>query len=107
MPQYQNSSTLGTNYYIGKPTQKAVDNSEYKNSGLNTSSYWYYWLRSPNANSSLGYFVRNVTSDGSVYYYYAYDFRNMGARPAFYLDLQSAIFKSGTGTENDPFVVKS
>jgi len=31
---YQNSSALGTNYYLGKPTQKAVDNSEYKYSGL-------------------------------------------------------------------------
>jgi len=29
----------------------------------------------------------------------------IGARPAFYIDLTSAILKSGTGTESDPFVV--
>jgi hypothetical protein len=35
------------------PTAEAVSNSEYTNSSLNASSYWYWWLRTPNAGSAI------------------------------------------------------
>jgi len=98
---YQNSNTLGANYYIGKPTQKAVDNSDYKYSELSAINDWYYWLRSPYANSSYGYYVRRVGNGGANNS--AALESHLGVRPAFYLDLQSAIFKSGNGSKGSPF----
>ena len=99
---FLNSSTLGTNYYIGKPTQKAVDNSEFKDARLIPENNCFSRLRSPDAGSASDVIVidpegrvgSNSVSTGLI-----------GARPAFYIDLTSAILKSGTGTESDPFVV--
>jgi len=99
---YQNSTTLGTNYYKGKLTQKAVDNSEYKDSEMNTSNYWHNWTRTPCANSYAPSTVRLVHTDGYVNYSDAH-FCTLGARPAFYLNLQSSIFKSGNGLVGSPY----
>jgi hypothetical protein len=99
---FQNSSFLGVNYYIGKPTQRAVDNSEYKSSSLNTSNYWYSCLRTPHA-SDFFISVRIVNSDGNIDDNHSY-VSNFGVRPAFYLDLSSVIFLSGNGLEGTPYV---
>ena len=98
---YQNRKTLGTNYYIGKPTQKAIDNYEYNDSEQNTSSNLDYWLRSPYATPAYGFNVRIVGSGGNVFNARAYS--SCGIRPAFYLNLQTANFKSGNGSKGSPF----
>ncbi|MEI6131428.1 MAG: DUF6273 domain-containing protein [Bacillota bacterium] len=102
----QNTSTFGADYYKSKPTQKAVDKSGYKDSYyLNANSYWYYWLRTPFAASDGPFYVRNVSFNGSVNSEQAGSFLG-GVRPAFYLDLHSAIFKSdtGVGSESAPYI---
>jgi len=105
---YQNSVTLGTNYYIGKPTQKSIDNSDYKDGGLSTSSYWYNWFRSPDADSGDPDGVRCVDTDGSVRDGGAIAGYggHLGVRPAFFINLSSVIFKSGDGFEGTPYVVE-
>jgi hypothetical protein len=103
---YQNRNTLGTYYHVGKPTQKAVDNSDYKTSHLNTSSYWYYWLRTPWSDSYSPNFVRSVYSDGCVSSTSGYD-SEFGVRPAFYIKLSSVVFISGDGQEGTPYIVDS
>lgn len=102
---YQNGTMLGTNYYIGQPTQKAVDKSEYKNGGLVIGNNWNYWLCSPYTTDGYSNSVRGVQSDGSVGYYIAdcLSLYYLGVRPAFFLDLSSVIFKSGNGSVGTPF----
>lgn len=101
---YQNSYILGANYYIGKPTQKAIDYSEYKNSELRTNNYWGNWIRTPFANSDNPYYVRFVSNIGTVSYCDA-NKGELGTRPAFYIDLLSLSFTSGNGLEASPFIV--
>ncbi len=72
-----------------KPTAQAVSNSEYTNSSLSASQFWYWWLRSPaSSDASL---VRCVDSDGSLYDHYACS-GLWGVRPA--LTLKSDILAS-------------
>ncbi len=64
------------------PTAEAVSKSEYTNSSLTSSSYWYWWLRTPYAgNANL---ARFVSTDGSLDYDSAY-LGSDGVRPALYL----------------------
>lgn len=65
------------------PTAEAVSNSEYTNSSLNASSYWYWWLRTPYA--GYAYRARCVNADGSLSNGSAY-FGHRGVRPALYLE---------------------
>lgn len=103
---YQNGTTLGTSYYIGQLTQKAVDNSEYKNSTiLAIGNNWLYWLRSPCTYSNYPDAVRYVNSDGHIIDNSAY-LNNLGVRPAFYINLSSFIFKCGNGTIGTPYELK-
>ena len=74
-----------------KPTAQAVSNSEYTNSSLSASQFWYWWLRSPY--SSYASYVRYVNSDGSLNDNGAYDGHG-GVRPA--LNLSSDILVSDT-----------
>lgn len=46
------------------PTEECVADSEYTNSSLNTSSAWYWWLRTPSSSSS--YSVRLVSLGGTL-----------------------------------------
>ena len=73
------------------PTAQAVSNSEYTNSSLSASQYWYWWLRSPY--SSYASSVRYVSSDGSLSDINAY-IGYGGVRPA--LNLSSDILVSDT-----------
>lgn len=100
---YNNGDTLGYDYYIGEPTAQCVENSEYKTNSLREGQKWYYWLRSP---SSYYYFdcVLSVNSDGHVCAP-ATNCLDVGVRPAFYLNLSSSNFVSGTGTYGDPYTV--
>lgn len=67
---------------LKKPTQQALDNTTYTATGLTVSKPWRWWLRSPNA--AVGYNVRRVYSDGTLYYSGAYDGES-GAAPALNL----------------------
>ena len=74
-----------------KPTAQAVSNSEYTNSSLSASQFWYWWLRSPY--SSFAGDVRCVYSDGSLSRGSAYG-GSGGVRPA--LNLSADIFVADT-----------
>ncbi len=82
------------------PTEKAVENSSYKDWSLSSLQFWGYWLDTPSTNdvrfvTSLGY-VLNASPTSTL----------GGVRPALYLDLKAESFKSGSGSERDPYVVK-
>jgi len=65
------------------PTAEAVSKSEYTSGSLNTSSPWYWWLRTPYAGDA--YYARNVHTDGTLGLMYACN-GSMGVRPALELD---------------------
>ncbi|MHB1484476.1 MAG: DUF6273 domain-containing protein [Saccharofermentanales bacterium] len=101
---YRNKSILGEDYYIGKPTQKLIDNAEYKDTTfLLTTKYWYYWLRTPQPQAAS--WVQIVSSKG-VYCDSANDFY-VGVRPAFYMNPAAVILKYAAGNSKaNPYVVK-
>lgn len=88
--------------YRAYPTEKVVENSTFKDYSLSTVQFWGYWLDTPQTEVSNK--VRYVNSVG-----YALDATpvegNGGVRPALYLDLQSVTFKSGSGSESEPYIV--
>ena len=67
------------------PTAEAVSSSEYTGGGINASSPWYWWLRTPCADNS--YSVRRVTSSGSLSGHNSAYSGNRGIRPALELPL--------------------
>lgn len=85
--------------YKRKVTSSAIANSEYLE---NNSEYWYYWLRTPNADNS--YLERFIFDDGGGYdFTYAYDGK-IGLLPA--LNLKTGFSpSSGDGSEYNPYVV--
>jgi len=101
---HQNRAALGMDYYIGKLTQKSVDNSENKNGGLSANSYWHSLLRTPFTDSNDPIGIRGVHFNGTVISYSASN-DYIGVRPAFYIDLSSLNFKAGNGTVGTPYVV--
>ena len=88
--------------YRAYPTEKVVENSVFKDYTLSTVQFWHNWLDTPQ--TDVSHCVRFVNSIG-----YALDMTavnsNGGVRPALYIDLKSMTFKSGSGSENDPYVV--
>jgi len=101
---YQNSSILGNYYYMRKVTQKAVDNSDYKSAGMDTSLYTYNWTRTPSGYNDRCHTVRVIGSGGKISVQAASSFY-FGVRPAFYIDLSTAIFSSGNGSVDVPYIV--
>ena len=99
---YNNGNILGENYYIGTPTQEAVENSEYKNSNLSAGYVWDSWLRSSNAEGS-GTSVRTLDHNGNVSNSVTYS-SGVGVRPAFYLDPDACKYTSGDGTQSNPYI---
>jgi hypothetical protein len=101
---YQNRTTLGTSYYVGKPTQKAVENSECKSTSLNIDDNWCSWNRTPYSYSGEPDFILRINSVGDINRItYAMNGWN-GVRPAFYINLTSVIFKLGNGSIGSPYV---
>ncbi len=100
---YDNSATLGENYYIAKPTAESVTQSTFKSSGLNSGTGWTYWLNSPNKFGTAS--VRYVSGAGVLHLQGA-NFDRYGVRPAVQLNLASVNFTGGgTGTSLNPYVV--
>ena len=79
----------------------------YENSGILGEQYYTrganYWLRTANAQDVAEF--RTVNTDGSVDKCGGHVYRVYGVRPAFYLDSSLAVFKSGGGTETNPYTV--
>ena len=113
---YQNSDILGADYHMAKPTQQAIDNSEYTYDELSITNYSDFWLRTPVTVDYAAYDVFYINFLGSLSNtqgYIAYTGYHMpsrpgcyirGVRPAFYLDLPAVIFDSGDGSETDPYL---
>lgn len=96
---YDNGSLLGDTYYVGKPTENAVNKSNYKAENLSADKEWYSWLRSPNANSPNSVRYVSVGSIESTTAFYG----DRGIRPAFYYNL-SSVSILGSGTLQDPYI---
>jgi len=99
---YQNSLILGKNYFRGKPTQNAVENSDHDERELSSANYWCSWTRTPFTDDISPDGVRYVNMDGRVDYTLAHG-NTVGVRPAFYIDLSAIILKSGDGRESTPY----
>ena len=79
---------------------------EQRYTDFNSDSKFYYWLRSPRANSDDSRVARTVGSEGNISGITA-DESSIGVRPAFYLDTMNVTFRSGDGSLNTPYIVKS
>lgn len=115
---YANRGTLGNDYYVGRLTQKVIDNSTFTADtaqswwgyGTASSQYpflagnkWHTWLRSPYSGSS--YNARYVSLNGNVGYgYYSWG-GGFGVRPAFFLNQSSVAFTQGNGTSASPYIL--
>lgn len=84
-----------------KPTAEAVSKSEYTNSGLNASSAWYWWLRTPNAGNAN--YARSVYTDGGLYNNSAY-YGYRGVRPA--LELASTNLVSDSTDTDGAYILQ-
>ena len=84
---------------LAYPTAECVSNSDYKNSSLNTSAAWYYWLRTPYSGYSCD--VRYVDSSGALDGNGAY-YGNRGVRPL--CNLSSSILVSDTTNASGNYV---
>ncbi|MHB8962061.1 MAG: DUF6273 domain-containing protein, partial [Saccharofermentanales bacterium] len=103
-----NAPVLGAEYYIGRPTQNAVDRSEYKNECLAPGKNWHYWLRTPSSHPQRTSSVRYVFLGDSINGNSAFSgcIYGMGVRPAFYLNEESLEFLTGSGSCTDPYKMK-
>lgn len=84
-----------------KPTAEAVSKSEYTNSGLNASSAWYWWLRTPRAGGA-GY-ARLVGTDGGLAHSHAF-LGDGGVRPA--LELASTNLVSDSTDTDGAYILQ-
>ena len=116
----QNKDILGA-YHTAVPTQKAVDNYqpneyEYEESFPSSEKNYEYFLRTPigfmtgSAIKGPYYGVKvarahsaQTREDWLFVYGYAED--DGGVRPAFYLDKDTTVSISGTGTKDNPYVL--
>lgn len=81
-------------------TQQALSNTASGSKPSNTSSGWYWWLRTPGASHS--YIVRNVNTGGTLNDHDAYS-GNMGVRPA--LNLKSDALVSDAADESGAYAL--
>lgn len=51
-------------FRIGYPSEECVLESDYKQSTINTTTGWYWWLRTPKAEQ--GYYTKCVKNDGTL-----------------------------------------
>jgi len=109
---YPNREILGYSYFQAYPTQKAIDNSMSKSSsisgGFQTDKYLESWTRTPCTYLNRGEETRVVSQQnyGSVISVFSCN-SSIGVRPAFYMNLSTAISTVGDGSINNPFVATS
>ena len=110
----QNEVILGINYHLAKSTQQAIDHDEYdkyflgQRASYSVENEKRYWLRTPLGIPYLYVFDAYTNNSrmllntaNSMFSYHD----GIGVRPAFYLDESNAIILSGSGTEDDPYVI--
>lgn len=83
------------------PTAEAVSKSEYTSSSLTSSSYWYWWLRTPYAGNAYG--AHFVGTDGSLDGGSAYR-GSVGVRPA--LELASTNLVSDSTDTDGAYILR-
>jgi len=83
------------------PTAEAVSASEYTNSSLSSTQFWYWWLRTPNAGHA--YDARNVNTGGTLSDSDAWS-GYFGVRPA--LELASSVLVSDTTDTDGAYVIQ-
>lgn len=83
------------------PTAEAVSASEYTNSSLSSTQYWYWWLRTPSAGGADG--ARNVNAGGGLRNSHAWN-GDYGVRPA--LELASSVLVSDTTDTDGAYVIQ-
>lgn len=88
--------------YRTRPTEKAVEQSQYEIPQKRIDKYWEYWLMDPQGDYSCH--PRLVLADLDVEHAGAYMVE--GIRPALYLQLSKIETVSGSGLLEDPCVVK-
>ncbi len=93
------NSTLGSTYYLAKPTPEAVAQSTYTAPNFTSSNNCSYWLNTP---STTSYELRAISS-GFVGKQMATG--SMCVRPAMQLNLSDAFITSGAGTSGSPYTV--
>ena len=86
---------------LAYPTAAAVANSDYSSSSLAVDKAWFWWLRTPYAESARR--VRRVISDGSQDYNDAFN-GAVGIRPA--CNLPSSILVSDTPDEDGAYIIQ-
>ncbi|MCQ4936723.1 DUF6273 domain-containing protein [Anaerotignum propionicum] len=85
---------------LAYPTAECVSKSEYKDTSLNTSAPWYYWLRTPYATNE--YYVNLVYYTGVLGVYFAYhEYR--GVRPL--CNLSSEILVSDISDSDNIYTI--
>ena len=97
-----NGDILGEDYFVGEPTAQCVANSEYT-VYIEAGQKWDSFLRTPYPDVS--YCVLSINQSGVISYADSVSLGNVGVRPAFYLNTQSASLDSGSGTSSDPYIV--
>lgn len=101
---FNNTPKLGLWYHIGTLTEKAVENSDYKDSLIQAGSDWYNWLRSPYVNDEGNQgSVRHVSRDGQVGCSVIQS-NSIGVRPAFYIK-ENTVFPTGDGSVDTPYLL--
>ena len=110
---YKNSDILG-DYQYATVTKEASEEAK----GIspyfvpNENETWYYWLRTPYGGiygnprdgQDTGGRTYYATSNGRISHNYSNDY-STGVRPAFYLNEENAVKLSGSGTEEDPYIL--
>lgn len=93
------SKNLGTNYILNSyPTEKAIENSDYKSESLSSDKYWDFWLGIPrNEGASFeNQTLASTLNGGATGLYYAGCYTGYyGVRPAFYLNTENSIYMNG------------
>ena len=76
---------------------------------VSVDEYSEYWLRTPALDRPFSYWSHSrclTTIQGeNVYTEASTNAKELGIRPAFYLNTDNVIIKSGSGTETDPYVI--
>ena len=105
----QNESILGENYINGliDATQSAIENDIKPDSIFADRTTFPYWLRTPYGDGyqyvfdDWDYGDRVFTSSSVEYA----EEMLIGVRPAFYLNEDTMVIRSGSGSESDPYVI--
>lgn len=101
---FNHTPQLGLWYHIGTLTEKAVANSDYKDSLIQAGSDWYNWLRSPYVNDEGNQgSVRHVSRNGQIGCS-VIDAESIGVRPAFYIK-EDTVFPTGDGAADTPYLL--